>query len=135
MDKSRTELLLGGEKLELLASKHVTIIGTGGVGGYVAVMLVRAGIEKLRIVDFDTISSSNINRQIVACIDTIGRKKVEVLKEMLLSINSKVQVEAIDERINIDNVASIINKSLVCRIYYLPPLLTQYKYFFLYNRK
>ena len=80
MDKSRTELLLGGEKLELLASKHVTIIGTGGVGGYVAVMLVRAGIEKLRIVDFDTISSSNINRQIVACIDTIGRKKVEVLK-------------------------------------------------------
>ena len=111
MDKSRTELLLGGEKLELLASKHVTIIGTGGVGGYVAVMLVRAGIEKLRIVDFDTISSSNINRQIVACIDTIGRKKVEVLKEMLLSINSKVQVEAIDERINIDNVASIINET------------------------
>lgn len=111
MDKSRTEILIGNENIDKIARKHITIVGVGGVGGYVAVMLVRAGIEKIKLIDFDTVSSSNINRQVVAEIDTIGRVKVEVLKEKLLKINDKIEIEVIKERICEDNICKLIKNT------------------------
>ena len=66
MDKSRTELLIGSENLKKIEQKHITIVGTGGVGGAVTLMLARAGIEKFTLIDFYKVSSSNVNSQVVA---------------------------------------------------------------------
>lgn len=111
MDLSRTTLLIGEENLSKLQNKHVTIVGVGGVGGYTATMLVRAGVTKLRIIDFDTVSPSNVNRQITAYQSTIGRKKVDVLKEMLLDINENLEIEAFDERLTSENISRLIGKT------------------------
>lgn len=108
MDKTRTALLVGQEGIEKLESKHITIVGCGGVGGYTAVMLARAGIEKIKLIDFDLVSPSNVNRQIVAFEDTVGRKKVDVLKEMLENINKNIKVETFDEKLTQDNVDRLI---------------------------
>ncbi len=89
----RTQLLLGRSAMEKLADSHVIIFGIGGVGGYVAEALVRSGIGCFTLVDNDTVTVSNINRQIIATFDSIGRYKTEVMKERMLSINPKVQVE------------------------------------------
>lgn len=108
MDQSRTALLIGDEGVEKLSQKHITIVGCGGVGGYCAIMLARAGIGKMKIVDFDTVSPSNVNRQIVAFSSTIGRKKVDVLKEMMTDINQNMQIEKVDEKLTEENVERII---------------------------
>lgn len=108
MDKSRTEALLGKENIEKLSKKRITIVGTGGVGGYVALMLARAGIENLKLIDFDVVSSSNINRQVVARTNTLGRAKVEVLKEDLLLINENLKIEAINAKIGSANLEKYI---------------------------
>lgn len=111
MDKSRTELLIGAEGLTKLASKHITVVGVGGVGGYTAVMLARAGIENMTIIDFDKVSSSNINRQIVAYQSTIGKFKVDVLREMLFEINPNINLKVVAEKISKDNVANFIQNT------------------------
>jgi len=111
MDKSRTALLIGEDGIEKLANKHITIVGCGGVGGYTAMMLARAGIENMTIVDFDTISSSNVNRQIIAFEDTIGLKKVDVLSKMMQKVNKNIKIEAIFHKLTPDNVSSIIKKT------------------------
>lgn len=111
MDKSRTALLVGDDGIEKLAQKHITIVGCGGVGGYCAVMLARAGIEKMTIVDFDSVSASNVNRQIVAFNDTLGRKKVDVLNEMMKNINANMQISVIDQKLTEDNVSAIIGQT------------------------
>ena len=108
MDKTRTAILVGQEGIEKLESKHITIVGCGGVGGYTAVMLARAGVEKIKLIDFDLISPSNVNRQIVAYENTIGRKKVDVLKEILENINKNIQVELADEKLTQENVDRLI---------------------------
>lgn len=108
MDKSRTEILIGKDGLSKLESKHIIVVGVGGVGGNCAMNLLRSGIEKLTLVDFDVVSSSNANRQIVADENTIGQKKVDVLKNMLLSINSNAQINIIDTRITQENIPNII---------------------------
>ena len=108
MDNSRTELLLGKENIEKISKSHVTIVGTGGVGGYVALFLARAGITKFTIIDFDKITPSNINRQAVAFTDTIGLDKVKVLRDMILEINPDAQVDAVDERLYEENVVKLI---------------------------
>lgn len=108
MDNSRTELLLGKENIEKISKSHVTIVGTGGVGGYVALFLARAGISKFTIIDFDKITPSNINRQAVAFTDTIGLDKVKVLRDMILEINPDAQVDAVDERLYEENVVKLI---------------------------
>ena len=84
---SRTQLMLGDDKVESLMSKNVLIIGLGGVGGICAEMIVRAGIGKMTIVDNDTIDASNINRQIPALHSTIKKSKAQVLANRLLDIN------------------------------------------------
>lgn len=88
----RTAHLIGENGVELLSKKRVAIFGVGGVGGYVAEALGRAGVGFLTLVDKDTVSESNINRQIIATYDTIGRKKTEVMAERLRSVNPDVQI-------------------------------------------
>lgn len=108
MDNSRTELLLGKENIEKISKSHVTIVGTGGVGGYVALFLARAGISKFTIIDFDKITPSNINRQAVAFTDTIGLDKVKVLKDMILKINPDAHIDAVNERLCEENVVKFV---------------------------
>ncbi len=108
MDKTRTQALIGKENIEKLAQTKVAVIGVGGVGGYVALMLARAGVEKLKLIDFDVVTTSNLNRQVVAFQNTIGRAKVEVIKEMLLSINQNMQIEIVNNRICQDNLSTYI---------------------------
>lgn len=90
----RTELLLGQEAVDKLNSSKVLIFGVGGVGGYVAEALARTGVGSFTLVDKDTVSESNINRQIIALHSTVGRNKVDVLKERMEDINPDVKVEA-----------------------------------------
>lgn len=91
----RTELLIGSNGLEKLNKSHVAVFGVGGVGGYVCEMLARAGVGKLTIIDFDVVSESNINRQIIALNSTIGKLKVDVLRDRLLDINPNLIVNAL----------------------------------------
>ena len=102
----RTELLFGIENIKKLQKSKVIVFGIGGVGGYCAETLARCCIENIDLVDNDTIVKSNINRQIIATHDTIGRLKVDVMKERLMSINKEVNVECINTFLlkNEDNV-------------------------------
>lgn len=111
MDKSRTQALIGKNNVEKIASKRVTIVGVGGVGGYVATLLARAGVEKMRIIDFDTVSPSNFNRQVVAVKGNEGRLKVEALKDILLSINEDIEVDSVPQKLDKDNVSSLLKNS------------------------
>lgn len=90
----RTRVLLGEERFRLLQNSTVTVVGVGAVGGYAVEGLARAGVTRLRLVDFDTIQPSNLNRQILALESTLGRAKTEVARERVLAINSSCQVEA-----------------------------------------
>ena len=90
----RTSLLVGEEAISKLNNSKVLIFGVGGVGGYVAEALARTGVGSITIVDKDTVSESNINRQIIALHSTVGRDKVDVLKERMLDINPELQVDA-----------------------------------------
>ena len=83
----RTALLLGEEKLGMLRRAHVLVVGLGGVGAYAAEMIARAGVGRMTVADADTVSVSNINRQLVALRSTVGRPKAEVLAERLRDIN------------------------------------------------
>ena len=89
---SRTELLLGKTALEKLQAATVAVFGVGGVGGYVVEALVRSGVGSFELIDNDTVSLSNLNRQIIATKDTVGRDKVEVMRERVLSINPDAKV-------------------------------------------
>ena len=88
----RTGLLLGEEAIDRLQNARVAVFGVGGVGGHVCEALVRSGVGEIDIVDNDTVSVSNINRQIIASHSTVGRLKVEVMRERLLDINPDVVV-------------------------------------------
>ena len=87
IDLSRAEALLGGEAMARLAAARVAVIGVGGVGSWCAEALVRSGVGRLTLVDDDVVAPSNVNRQCPATAKTIGRPKVEVLRERLLEIN------------------------------------------------
>ena len=89
----RTELLLGSETLRCLADKHVLIVGLGGVGSKACELLARSGIGRFTLVDHDKVDETNINRQVIAFRDTIGRPKVEVVEELLHRINPDIAVE------------------------------------------
>jgi tRNA A37 threonylcarbamoyladenosine dehydratase len=89
---SRTAQLIGEENVEKLFSKHVIVFGCGGVGSFVVEALARSGIGKITLVDNDLVNKSNINRQIIALHSTVGKQKVDVLKERILDINPVCQV-------------------------------------------
>lgn len=93
----RAELLLGNDVMNQIASKHVIVFGVGGVGSWCVECLVRSGIRRITIVDFDSVCASNVNRQLMATTDTIGRVKVEALKERLLQINPQCEVTALQK--------------------------------------
>ncbi|MCR5188078.1 MAG: tRNA threonylcarbamoyladenosine dehydratase, partial [Treponema sp.] len=90
---SRTELLLGKEAIQLLNKAHVAVFGIGGVGGFVVEALVRSGIQNIDIVDNDTVCLSNINRQIIATHSSLGKYKVDVMKDRILDINPQAHVQ------------------------------------------
>ncbi len=102
----RTELLLGGDVLEDINDKKVIIIGVGGVGSWCAESLVRSGIRKLTIVDSDRICITNINRQAMATVKTVGQVKTEALKERLLEINPSAEITSIQRIFNEENADS-----------------------------
>ena len=97
---NRVALLTGTEAFGTLASRRVIIFGVGGVGSWTAETLVRSGIARLTIVDADTVAASNINRQLPATSSTVGRVKVEVMKQRLLDINPDAEIEAIHDFYN-----------------------------------
>lgn len=86
-------MLIGKDAVEKLNNSRVAVFGVGGVGGYVVEALSRAGVGNIDIIDNDTISVSNLNRQIIALNSTVGKNKVDVLKARLLDINPNLKVE------------------------------------------
>ena len=88
----RCRMLLGDEAMEKLKKARVAVFGVGGVGGYVAEALIRSGIGSIDVFDRDTVSSTNLNRQIIALKSTIGRAKVDVIKERALEINPNIKI-------------------------------------------
>ena len=109
----RTKSLLGEDGIKKLQNASVTIVGVGGVGGEVAVLLARAGIGRLRLVDFDVVDETNINRQAVAYTNTVGKKKTDVLAEIIKKINPNCLVEAISKRLTKENVGELLENSFV----------------------
>lgn len=91
----RTELLLGGEKLARLRDAHVLVVGLGGVGAVAAEMICRAGVGRMTIVDGDTVSLSNVNRQLIALHSTVGGPKAEVVAARLRDINPAVELAVV----------------------------------------
>lgn len=89
----RTEYLIGQEALQKLKNSKVAIFGIGGVGSYVVEALARSGVGSFVLVDKDTVSISNLNRQLIATLDTIGKNKVNIAKERILSINPNAKVK------------------------------------------
>lgn len=104
----RTELLIGQEGLSKLKNTHIAVFGIGGVGSFAAESLVRSGIGEITLIDFDDICVTNINRQIHANISTVGRLKVEAMKERLLLINPELLVNIIPKVYSKDNSHEII---------------------------
>ena len=105
----RTELLIGRSGLEKLNKSKIAVFGIGGVGSYVVEALTRAGIGEFIIIDKDDIDITNINRQIHAMSSTVGKSKVEVMKQRMLDINPNIKVDAIkenfpNEKINFCNI-------------------------------
>lgn len=94
---SRSELLWGTDFQHELSNKHVVIIGLGGVGSYTCESLARSGIGKLTLVDFDKVSTSNINRQLIALQSTVGQKKTEVMAQRVRDINPNIETVVIDD--------------------------------------
>ena len=90
---SRTELLFGKEAMDKLAGSKVAVFGIGGVGGYVCEALVRRGVGAFDLIDDDKVCLTNLNRQIIATRSTVGKYKAEVMRDRMLDINPKVEVE------------------------------------------
>lgn len=92
----RNEMLFGKEALKKLNSSRVAVFGIGGVGGYALEALVRAGVGEIDIVDSDLVATSNINRQIIATTETVGKKKVDVAEARAKAINPDVKINKFD---------------------------------------
>jgi tRNA A37 threonylcarbamoyladenosine dehydratase len=93
----RTEMMLGKDAVDKLKGSHVAVFGVGGVGGYVTEALARAGVGKLTLIDSDKVSLSNVNRQIIALISTVGKYKTEAMKERIADINPECEVVTVNE--------------------------------------
>lgn len=105
---SRTELMIGEEKLIALNEKHVMVAGMGGVGAMAAEQICRAGIGKITIIDGDTVHSSNRNRQLPALKSTEGIFKTEVMAKRLLDINPDLKLTVVNEYINDERISEIL---------------------------
>lgn len=105
---NRTEALIGKENITKLQNSNVIVFGLGGVGSYVVEGLVRAGIQNICIVDKDIVDITNINRQLIADNETIGKNKVDAEEERILKINKSAKVVKIKEFVNKDNIEEIM---------------------------
>lgn len=105
---SRTELLIGAEALAVLRTKSVAVLGIGGVGSYAVEALARCGVGRLLLVDDDTVCLTNINRQLHATTQTIGRDKVEVMKERVHAIDPGIEVDAKRYCLKTDNIGEVL---------------------------
>lgn len=106
--KERTGMIAGEEGLRRLEEAHVAVIGAGGVGGYAAEMIVRAGVGHLIVLDSDSVSVTNRNRQILALDSTVGRPKCDVLKERLLDINPSLDLTVLKTYLDVDDVEPVL---------------------------
>jgi len=105
---TRTILLVGEEKFNKLQNSHILIVGLGGVGGYAAEQLARAGIGELTIIDADVVNKSNLNRQIIALNSTIGKDKIDVVSKRLKGINSEIKINTFKTFISEENINDAI---------------------------
>ncbi|MGI5998444.1 MAG: tRNA threonylcarbamoyladenosine dehydratase, partial [Lutispora sp.] len=106
----RTQLLIGEKAIEKLKDSKVAIFGIGGVGSFSAEALGRCGVGNLVLIDYDTINVTNINRQLHSTTKTVGRYKVDVMRERLLEINPHIKVTAINRKYHHDIADEIIKK-------------------------
>lgn len=102
----RFSSLVGEERFESIAKKHIIVFGIGGVGSYVVEALARSGVGKLTLVDFDTVAVHNINRQILALDSTVGMEKAQVMKSRVLDINPDCEVVIRTDRVTPENINS-----------------------------
>jgi tRNA threonylcarbamoyladenosine dehydratase len=107
--RCRTELLLGAENMQRLQQTHIFIAGLGGVGGYAAEQLCRAGIGKLTLVDCDVVQVSNRNRQIIALQSTEGKAKTDVLAARFKDINPQIELEIVNAFLSEENIAELVS--------------------------
>ena len=110
--KTRTGLIIGNEGIEKLQNSNVIVFGVGGVGSFAAEAIARAGVGKMTIVDFDDVDITNINRQIPALHSTVGKYKVDVMKERILDINPNIDIKAIRAKYIAEN-----SEQLLCENY------------------
>lgn len=108
---SRNELYWGEDAQKKLAQKHVAVFGLGGVGGFCAEMLARAGIGELTIVDFDKVSETNINRQIVALNSNIGQEKTKLFEQRLKDINTDIKINVVCDFYRAELSKSLLNSA------------------------
>ena len=107
---SRTELLLGSEKVKKLMNSNVLVVGLGGVGAYAAELICRAGIGKMTIVDGDIYQPSNINRQLGALSSTLGKNKADNMKERLLEISPGLKLTVIPKYVTDEEMPGLLNE-------------------------
>lgn len=106
----RLELLIGSENLKKIKTKKVLVVGVGGVGGSTIISLIRSGIENITVIDFDTVDTTNLNRQFVAYNSTIGKKKVDVIEKIIKDINLNCNVNKYDIFLDKNNINEIFDK-------------------------
>ena len=130
--KERTSMLIGEEGLQRLSVSRVAVIGVGGVGGYAAEMVVRAGVGHLIIMDSDNVSVTNKNRQLLALDSTVGRPKCDVLRERLLDINPQLDIIVLKEYLEAGSADELLGKYridfLIDAIDTLSPKMSLIKY-------
>lgn len=105
----RTSLLLGDEKLKKLQNANVLVVGLGGVGAYAAEMIARSGVGRMTIADADTVSPTNINRQLIALHSTIGKEKSELMADRLRDINPKIELTVVNRFIKDDETDTLLD--------------------------
>ena len=105
---ARIERMIGQEKLARLMGARVCVVGLGAVGSYAVEALARAGVGHIRVVDFDEVRLSNINRQLYAMNSTVGRKKCEIARERIADINPRCEVEAMEVFVHEDTIERVL---------------------------
>jgi len=112
----RSLLVFGEEGLKALQDSHVLVAGVGGVGGFVAEALARAGVGQLTLVDHDNVSASNVNRQIIALNSTVGLRKVDVMKARILDINPNCQVSISAVFLKPEDMPELLSSNFDCLV-------------------
>ena len=107
----RLEILIGKDKIDLIKSKNILVVGCGGVGGNCITSLIRSGIHNITIIDMDTINESNLNRQEVAYLSTLGKSKVDAMKDLILDINKDVKVNNLNMFLDENNIKQVFDNN------------------------